>query len=394
MPRRASRMCAVGVGLLALVELGAGCVGVEHSPTTLADSAGVRIVTYDLTEAPLSAFGIERRAFLRLGEPREDEAYEFESSHSWLNATRLSNGSIVVNDRESLKFFSPRGELIRRVGRAGDGPGEFRSTREVCRLEGDSLLVIEYLNGRTSVWEGTGRHVRTFPRLGFIPLQGCGRDGRVVVRGDVHLTRSSEGDVPSADYQLMGLDGSAPTRLGRFASTHYAGPYAFEPAVIPVGNRLLVADPRAGELRVHARGGAPTVILRVGVPREPISDDEWRTRVNAMIPRIATEAQRATMTQRYESQRPRYRPAFGRVLVDDARRVWIADAERPRSWSVFSLRGSLIGRVEIPEGTLVRAGRDEVVLLVRDSDGMALLAFHRIRGIRDPQSEEDASDDR
>lgn len=38
-------------------------------------------------------------------------------------------------------------------------------------------MVIDYSDGRVSLWDSEGKHVRTFARLGFIPLNGVSMAG-------------------------------------------------------------------------------------------------------------------------------------------------------------------------------------------------------------------------
>lgn len=356
-----------------------GCTGGQPvPPPAVRDSAGVRIVTPDTIRGSGSSLSVEPRALLRLGGAQVAEQLEFAASHSWLSAVRLANGNVIANDLAELKLFSPRGKLIRSVGRTGDGPGEFRGTRELCLLRGDSLLVIEYLNGRISLWDSAGNHLQSYPRPGFVPLQGCDADGRIVVRGARFVGQASQEDVRMAAYRLTRADGSDSRELGRFPSTRYAGPFLFEPALVPRDSALLVADPTSGEMRFYDFSGRLTLIVRFDWRREPISDAEWTERVAKVIAVNPDGTRNAQVSARIAAQRPRTRPAFGRVIVDDVPRIWVADAEDRNVWRVFTWNGEYLGRLVTPTGTLVGASRDEVVLLVRDSDGMASLEFHRL----------------
>ena len=65
-----------------------------------------------------------------------------------------SRGRIYVGDwtNEQVTVFSPDGDILRRIGRRGEGPGEFRQVHIVQILPGDSLLVYDVALGRVSVF--------------------------------------------------------------------------------------------------------------------------------------------------------------------------------------------------------------------------------------------------
>ncbi len=99
------------------------------------DSAGIRIVEYPtlgpmppgsstvprnplrlaLADLP-PAVQLESQPFLDLGGLNANEQAEFDATHPMLSATELSNGTIVVNDRTQLRFFTRTGAFIRAVG--------------------------------------------------------------------------------------------------------------------------------------------------------------------------------------------------------------------------------------------------------------------------------------
>lgn len=64
--------------------------------------------------------------------------------------TRLRNGRLVTvaRDANSILVFSPSGKLLRRIGSAGGGPGEFRRIRRVMVDPYDTLRVHDWGNAR------------------------------------------------------------------------------------------------------------------------------------------------------------------------------------------------------------------------------------------------------
>ena len=58
-------------------------------------------------------------------------------------AARLADGGFAVLEQvpAEVRVFDPSGQFLHRVGRGGDGPGEFRSPVELAVLAGDTILV-------------------------------------------------------------------------------------------------------------------------------------------------------------------------------------------------------------------------------------------------------------
>jgi hypothetical protein len=120
--------------LLLCLVIGHGCTTVP--PTLVRD---VFLTTID-TIVPPESLKLGRAAELAL-----DEAGR-------LYITDLGVGAVVVMDTS--------GALIRRIGREGSGPGEFRNPRSLF-VAGDSLRLVDAGNGRLAVFTTAGQFVRS-----------------------------------------------------------------------------------------------------------------------------------------------------------------------------------------------------------------------------------------
>jgi hypothetical protein len=83
-----------------------------------------------------------------------------------VDVIRLQSGEYVVgpvNEEKQLALFSSDGRLVKTVGRAGRGPGEFHTITRVFRGLGDSVLVYDAGNGRLSIVSSSLRFVRSIP---------------------------------------------------------------------------------------------------------------------------------------------------------------------------------------------------------------------------------------
>lgn len=135
-------------------------------------------------------------------------------------ATRLSNGIIVVGDggASSVLFFEPSGRLVQRIGRAGDGPNEFRQIAWMGQCRSDSVFVWDLVLRRMTVIGAAGTVARQYAvpapsdrgpapftvacsRAGVFAFQSLARNhtpvaGESVVRGEAPITLGdSEGHV-------------------------------------------------------------------------------------------------------------------------------------------------------------------------------------------------------
>lgn len=72
------------------------------------------------------------------------------------------NGNIIVSEtmRGYVTELSPSGSFVRRIGREGNGPGEFRRPIMIELIE-DSLYLFDNLNSRMTVYGPTGEYLKS-----------------------------------------------------------------------------------------------------------------------------------------------------------------------------------------------------------------------------------------
>jgi hypothetical protein len=101
------------------------------------DSAGIAIVEH--RGEPTGSITIRDKPSLSIGSAGgSDTAVLFTYIKG---AIRLSDGTIVVMERDDTRWFDSTGHHLRTTTRKGDGPGEFRSLHSLFRLAGDSVVV-------------------------------------------------------------------------------------------------------------------------------------------------------------------------------------------------------------------------------------------------------------
>ena len=72
------------------------------------------------------------------------------------------NGNMIISEsmRGYVTELSPDGELVRRIGRKGNGPGEFQRPMMI-ELIGDSLFLFDAVNSRFNVFDSSGQYIRS-----------------------------------------------------------------------------------------------------------------------------------------------------------------------------------------------------------------------------------------
>jgi hypothetical protein len=80
-------------------------------------------------------------------------------------ARRLRDGRVVIANGKpiELRIFDAHGTLVRRIGRTGDGPGEFRGRLDLLPAGGDSLLVYDQGSQRLSLFGLDGKLWHEWP---------------------------------------------------------------------------------------------------------------------------------------------------------------------------------------------------------------------------------------
>ncbi len=195
---RRGRRSAIGLGLASLL-VGPGACGDAAGPdstVTVRDSAGVRLVEqggFDILPRILAT----PDPVYRLGWD------ETETTFTFISAGRLlSDGSAVVFDvgERALHRISADGSAATRVGRAGEGPGEFESAASINVMAGDTLVVYDPRLGRLSRFssDGTFLDAGSWSQTGGVASvpTGANSAGRLTWTPTSFSIRRDEGEPP------------------------------------------------------------------------------------------------------------------------------------------------------------------------------------------------------
>lgn len=358
------------------------------------DSLGVQIVTASRPAWRDGAgWRVASRPTISMGGMNAAEEYQFNRVSS---ARRLRDGSILVANSGSaeLRFYDSRGRFQRTVGRRGRGPGDYVSLILVPNFADDSIIVYDPDLSRLSVLDASGgfvRLVRFAPsRRGGMVVRGqaLGRmtDGSFLIRETGLLAPTTEGrHRGTVVYVRYDQSGSVDT-LGSFvgdavlvsmygSNLVFSGlPFLPTAQAVAAGDRFFYGDTESFSIRAYTVRGELTRIVRRTVATRRLDRrdyDAWVTDQLATIrdarAQVETGAFYASLFQ------PWPLPAFGRLLVDVGRNLWVAEFRAPGSrtasaWSVFDAQGVYLGDVVMPPRFMPLEIGTDYVLGLRTGD--------------------------
>ena len=374
------------------------------------DSAGVAIY-----EHPADAFDRAPRFVMSETPVTEVKGSEFE-----VDLTRVwqpllqADGRIVFYAEGSVVVVGPDGEIVERIGRDGEGPGEFRDG-EITRGLGDTVIVFDHAIGRLSVVVPGGGVVRSKAFRGSIELgvmQVVGQlpgDRWLLGTGGITMTPMLEADPnpkvqwrsarlePMADSVVFVLVDSVPGPELRARANR--GPDVVLNSAYPVttgwGEEFLISPASHWELRRMRADGGLVARIVVAVPRRAtdeagIKADEdaqfarylerrSSARVEGPAPDTATLRRRVKEWPRADSL-----PWIGKALVGPDGVAWIKDggysfAQPTWAWTAVQKDGTILGRlVGKGKDPVVAFGANRVMLKSEDEDGFVTFRVHTL----------------
>ena len=314
-----------------------------------------------------------------------------------VSVARTDLGVIALADAatQEVRLYSRTGRFIRSLG-GRRGPPAFRGLVWVGAA-GDSIAAYDIVPHELTVFGIPGARTVRFDAKGpfTVPLARFD-DGTLLmaVQGGTFPFDGAAGQLRSDSALLLryGADGAVRDTIGRFAWGQSFGvtlgtagdtfvapfprPLAARGTAAVTRGRIVVGSGIGYELAIHGSDGRLQRLVRRSHRPEPITPAivAAHRAIEALPPAAGSLV-----------SVPATAPAYDRVLTDPDGYLWVldfsADPIAARHWSVFDPDGRWLGTVETPAGfRLEAAGRDEVVGLWRDADGMDHLRVYRIEG--------------
>ena len=368
----ASRLLSLTALILAGCGASAGAPGV-----TVADSAGVTVVT----NGPAALASAARRTLTPSLEVRSSEATGVTLYQVRQIAVLDAGGIAVINGGQNeILVFARDGSLLHRLGRAGDGPGEFRGPASLVTLPGDSLGVYDSRHKRLSVFGPGGALARevslapvpegsSYEYLFALPdgellLFTQGGIGHVRQQGTSRV--ETESLVLAADGTRRGTLGPLPggeVFMGKYGGRRLAGNVLFGALTwaAPFDGGLAVGTAEAPEVRVYDPRGALDRVVRWPDQERAVTQarlDDFISAAEAAAPSEEVGSARQVLSAIPRSEEE---PAYEGLLASPAGDLWVGSYRGPEvavpgapspagTWLVFDPEGRLTASVATPEG--------------------------------------------
>lgn len=395
--------CVVSVVLSAVV---AGACGSEQGDEgvdallTVTDSLGVEIVVNRIPPEGLPVFAtLDSMPDLSLGFIRgDDTSYLFDVA----GAVTLSNGDVVVADGRSLqvRFYSHDGTSSGWMGGQGLDDGEFWTLSRLGRMGGDTVWAADHARDRLTTLGKEAGLVAVHALPSGYSVAGRFGDGSflLVPRWPVALHKEDPVDGVRRDpaqYLRWWAEKGDTVAVGVFPHDQIVVVETQQglSAGVPPFGRKTVQAVGPGRFYVGTQGGFvigsydPDGTLRQSIRLEGLDFSLSPEQVAAARSgRASTQAERE-LVDRFWATVPESRPAHGRILLDAAGNLWVAEhvatMDPPRNWMVFGPDGGLRGLVTVPKNlALQEIGLRYILGVARSLGGDERVVRYRLNRLR------------
>lgn len=356
----------------------------------------------DTAAAGDERFSIEPEPRLSVGVLVGDTLQEF---HRVVTPFLMADGRLVVPlaGASTIRVFDATGAFVTNLGRAGEGPGEFRYLT-FAWPRGDTIEAFDFMLQRITRFLPDGK-VETVTLDTELPdlsaVAGPMGEGWVV--GGVASGGYGQRDVLA--FHRFGRDGADLGEIARVQGfERYAspglggGPTPLSPNAVRrvSGERLYVGETLTPVLRVvGADGGTVTVTLPLAPAAAPVAD-VLRAVIDTALARAPAE-QVANVRRRLETApMAEQLSLYWALIVDDDGLLWIRPYEPIRhaaalgglsqsgggpggEWIVYSADGVALGTARMPadlEPAMIT--RDAIVGIARDELGVESVRVHTL----------------
>jgi hypothetical protein len=338
-----------------------------------------------------------------------------------------SDGTFCQYDSKNtqIRCYDGTGRFVRKVGRAGDGPGEYKKVMGLGLL-GDSLLLVwDVRLRRLSLFDAGGRFVSSRNLSGSAPgmfgsnVFGVDSSGILYFQALDPTAHQANGE-SAFTWTLISSNGNKlsafrqwdeNTERGSFGRATVDGSRSnfhskTVTALYPPGGFVYGRNDQF-EITVVDAKRADTLVIRRTSSRVPLRTEE-RREWDALASEVEKTQRRRAPNPRVKISTPLFealatpslKPVFRSLFADYDGRIWVemyVAAEKgdnsldppvgnaqltwrePTVFEVLARDGSFLGRVRVPTGAKVLAARDSSLwLLETGPDGEQLIRSYRI----------------
>ena len=308
------------------------------------------------------------------------------------------DGRIWVGDTQAseVRIFSPTGEFERRVGRSGEGPGEFRNISGLTRAP-DGMAVLDGQLGRVTIFDEAGEVVRSFRLerpymiLQYDAVMAFDDDGRFYDQGRLSsapridslgvITYSPQGVVTDTaliavvEEDMLVVENSAGLPMMSFPR-----PYAPRSAMaIGPDGTTYFSRGESYRIAVMSPAGDTLRVIRRTVQPRTVSAEERDSAIAQVRSRFES-AGGAQAPRQIEI--PDTKPVIADLEVDARGNLWVLNqppaGATVMEWSVHDPDGRYLGAIAVPAMYVMDIGEDYVAGVRYGEMGVGEVVVHRI----------------
>ncbi len=386
-----------------LVACGSGGDSVAIAPT-VRDSAGTTIIEYAAAAwdgAP--TWTLSATPVVTIGADPEDVELDLSTSNL---GVMFDDGAmfVAIARPQQVYRFDATGARTGTVGRAGEGPDEYTAMANIARLGGDTVVVQDLFKRVGLLFNSSGEGVGRiqFPLSGtVIPpvLNGRLNDGTWVLQIVNPLQQPEEGapEIYRIDGPILTWRDGAETYDTLFmvpgsemtwGSIEFEGGSREQAKAVGYGSNTFVGvqgatvwSTQGDEFAIQGRNADGELVREVRVAREkrPVTEadrehfkDVFREQLDRVKEFLPPGLLQSELKKLEDTPFATHHPQVGFMAVDGAGRLWVTPdfpvLDSVLTWGIFSPEGSLLGKVELPQGMLFAANDSHVVVRREDDE--------------------------
>lgn len=329
-------------------------------------------------------------------------------------AARLGQGLVAIanSGAHEVLVLHEDGALLGRIGREGDGPGEFRRISDMQALSPDTVAVFDAVHQRLTAFRigggvaGDGEVIwsarydvedgvllqeirrlqggiwvaRSRDQLRNASPQVMRRDTVALWRGSVSGAtiamdrRTALSRVPGMWTTPLVLQGRVGYREAAFSGSALWAAY---------GSCVLTMEPDSPHITVTVPGVGVVAGIALPVGAGRVNEEALRAWLAAVLASTPPELRRATEGLLRDAPRPEQMPVAAALLVDDQARVWVQRWHPPLgvggSWLVVDGGLATVRQVLLPQGgRIFEVSEGTMIVVVTDEEtGVESVAIMR-----------------
>ncbi len=267
----------------------------------------------------------------------------------------LDDGSLILIDwsLNTINHFDQNGRLIRILGGAGHGPGEYGRMTHVAVHPDGRVAVADLKNVQITIQNvyDTGL---AFVRLdaGWHTRLSWVSSGLIITNSPFRIGGTSPGDILMRIYNpdteikkqfmhlQLALEDPPPDQIScTFCDFRFQDDLSFFTSPQDTSYRIYKVDPTIGDTILFSRSGVPAIALTEA------EREEWQNQKRQMMPF-------PELSMEGELKPPEYKERFRFYFPDHKGRLWAlmnVPEGRPLHFDVFSGDGVYLGSVNVPE---------------------------------------------